>query len=464
MIGKVKRGQEFGMKKISILLTVILVAALAGAQTGAVMVFKGARLIDGTGAPPIKKSVLVIEGDHITVVGKMGQVHYPKSARVIELEGRTIMPGIINAHGHVGLVLGTQNRADAYTRENVENALVRYEQYGVTSLLSLGLNRDPVYELRDEQRQGTFPGASIFTAGRGFGVESGAPPIAAAPDQIYRPQSPEEARAQVREIAAHHPDIVKLWLDDFYGKYPKMNPAIYKEVIEESHKQGLRVAAHVFYLADAKSLVADGVDVLAHSIRDLPVDDELIGTMKSRGVIYIPTLTVDESAFNFAENPDTMRDQFFKQAVSGELLQQLDSQQYRDKVENDPNLARVKAAFAMGQKNLQTLEDAGVRIAFGTDSGANPMRIPGWAEHHELELMVRAGLTPMQAIVAATSGSAAVLGAPDRGTLEEGKRADFLVLAENPLDSISNTRTMVSIWHGGKEVQPRAGAPSLRSK
>jgi imidazolonepropionase-like amidohydrolase len=452
------------MKKLFAIVLLLASASVAGAQTGTVIVFKGAQLIDGTGTAPIKKSVLVIEGDRITAVGKEGKVHYPKNARVIELEGRTIMPGIINGHGHLGLVVGTQNRADGYTRENVENALVQYEQYGVTSMMSLGLNRDLIYELRDEQRKGTFPGATIFTAGRGFGVESGAPPIPVAADQLYRPRTPDEARAQVREMAQHHPDIVKLWLDDMYGKYPKMDPAIYKAVIEESHKQGLRVAAHVFYLADAKALIADGVDVLAHSIRDLPVDDELIGMMKAHSVLYIPTLMVDESAFVFAENPAVMQDQFFKLAVSPELLQQFESAEYRKKVESDPNLPKVKAAFEMGQKNLKTLEDAGVRVAFGTDSGATPARIPGWAEHHELELMVQAGLTPMQAIVAATQGSAAVVGSADIGTLEAGKRADFLVLAASPLDRISNTRQMLTIWHGGKEVKPRAGAPSLRAE
>jgi imidazolonepropionase-like amidohydrolase len=452
------------MKKLLAIVFMLLSASVAGAQTSAAIVFKGAQLIDGTGAPAIKKSVLVIEGDRITAVGKEGKVHYPKNARVIEVEGRTIMPGIINGHGHLGLVVGTQNRADGYTRENVESALVQYEQYGVTSMMSLGLNRDLVYELRDEQRQGTFPGATIFTAGRGFGVESGAPPIPVEPDQIYRPQTPDEARAEVRETAAHHPDIVKLWLDDMYGKYPKMDPAIYKAVIEESHKQGLRVAAHVFYLADAKTLIADGVDVLAHSIRDLPVDDELIGMMKSHSVLYIPTLMVDESTFVFAENPEVMQDQFFKLAVSPELLQQFESAAYREKVEKDANLPKVKAAFAMGEKNLKTLEGAGVRIAFGTDSGANPPRIPGWAEHHELELMVRSGLTPMQAIVAATKGSAAVVGSTDIGTLEVGKRADLLLLAGSPLDRIINTRHVLTIWHGGKEVKPRAGAPTLRAE
>src|SRR5947209_20575184 len=106
-------------------------------------------------------------------------------------------------------------------------------------------------------------------------------------------------------------------------------------------------------------------------------------------------------------------------------------------------------------RTVKALQEAGVHIAVGTASGANPVRIPGWAEHRELELMVQAGLSPMQALVAATRGSAAMLGAADRGTLAKGKRADLLVLAGDPLEDIRNTRKLVSIWHGGREVAPR---------
>jgi imidazolonepropionase-like amidohydrolase len=237
-----------------------------------------------------------------------------------------------------------------------------------------------------------------------------------------------------------------------------MPPDVYAAVIDECHKHGLRVAAHVFYLADAKALVADGVDVLAHSVRDLPVDTELIAALKKHRVSYIPTLDVDESFFLFAEQPDVLRDDLFRHAVSSELLEMFRSQAYRDKVAANPNVAKEKLAFATASHNLKTLQDAGVTIAFGTDSGANPERIPGWGEHHELELMVRAGLSPMQAIVAATAHSAAVVKATDRGTLEPGKRADFLVLAGDPLADIRNTQKLVAIWHGGREVAPMVPA------
>jgi imidazolonepropionase-like amidohydrolase len=432
------------------------------AQAAPAVVLEGARLIDGTGGPVRDNAALVIEGDKITAVGTAGKLARPKGARVIDVRGRTIMPGLISAHSHVGLVAGTTNRADAYTREAVQNAVVLYEQYGVTSFVSLGLNRDLVFELRDQQKQGKFPGASIFTAGRGIGAPDGTPPQPVAPDQIYRPTSVEQARADVRELAGHHVDIVKIWVDDNFGKFAKMPPDVYGAVIDECHKQKLRVAAHVFYLADAKALVAAGVDVLAHSVRDLPVDKDLIQALKSRGVFYIPTLNVDESFFLLAEQPEVMGDEFFTHAVSPELLQMFQSKAFRDKVAANPNMPKAKAAFAVASNNLKTLQDAGVQVAFGTDSGALPERIPGWAEHHELELMVRAGLTPMQAIVAATQKSAALIKASDRGTLEAGKRADFLVLAADPTADIRNTRQLVTVWHGGREIQPRvpAAAPA----
>jgi imidazolonepropionase-like amidohydrolase len=443
------------MKK-ALLAMMCAAAGAASAQTDKVVVLEGARLIDGTGKAPLENGAIVVQGDRITALGAVGKVKYPKGARVVDVRGRTIMPGLINAHGHVGLVVDGKNRADAYTRENILAQLAQYEQYGVTSIIALGLNRDLGYDIRDEQRRGGVPGASLFLAGRGIGAPDGAPPVAVAPDQVYRPQTPDEAAADVREAASHHPDMFKLWVDDVYGKFPKVKPNVFQAAIDEAHKNKIRVAAHVFYLADAKALISSGVDALAHSIRDQAVDSELIGLMKAKGTYYVPTFTVDESAFVFAEDPALAQDPLLSQAVSADLLQQWQGEEYKKKVAGDANLPKIKAALATGMKNLKVLQDAGVRIAFGTDSGAQPVRVPGWAEHRELELMVRAGLTPMQALVAAGRGSAGMLGLKDRGTLEQGKRADFLVLAANPLDDIRNTRELVSIWHGGKEIKPRA--------
>jgi imidazolonepropionase-like amidohydrolase len=445
-----------------ILVVIAIFAMLPEAWGQETTVFEGARLIDGTGKPARDNIVIVVKGDKISALGAAGKVARPKGARVVDVQGKTIIPGLINAHGHVGLVADGQNRADAYTRDNVQNQLAQYEQFGVTSVMALGLNRDLAYEIRDEQRRGTTGGASLFTASRGLGAPDGAPPVPVAADQVYRPKTPEEAKAQVREIAAHKPDMLKIWVDDIYGRFPKMVPAVYQAAIDEAHRNEIRVAAHVFYLDDAKSLIKAGVDALAHSIRDQPVDAELIGGMKKRGAFYVATLTVDESAFLFAEDPAMTSDPFLAQAVGPKQIETWQGQAYKSKVAGDANLPKIKAALANGMKNLKTLQDAGVHIAFGTDSGAQPVRVQGWGEHHELELMVRAGLTPMQAIVAATSGSAGMIGAKDRGTLEVGKRADFLVLGADPLQDIRNTRQLAAVWHGGKEIQSRLVASNPR--
>src|SRR5438445_3972084 len=217
------------MRKTLLVVFALMVSPVASAD---VVVLKGATIIDGTGRPPQQNAVPVLDGERILAVGASAKVKVPRRARVLDLTGRTIMPGIINAHGHVGLVAGGQNRADAYTRENVQAQLLQYERYGVTSVLTLGLNRDLVYELRDEQRRGGLPGASLFTAGRGIGAPDGAPPVPVAPDQEYRPKTPAEAVADVQGAAAHKPDLLKSGGDGVVGELPKLQPAIFKAVIE----------------------------------------------------------------------------------------------------------------------------------------------------------------------------------------------------------------------------------------
>jgi imidazolonepropionase-like amidohydrolase len=423
----------------------------ANASEAEMIAFKGARIIDGTGKPPIENGVLVVDGEKIAAVG--GTI--PKGARVIDATGQTIIPGFINAHGHAGLVVNGANKADAYTRENVAAQLLTYERYGVLSVLTLGLNRDLVYELRDESRKGTLPGAALFTAGRGIGAPGGAPPVPSQPDQVYRPNTAQEAIADVKETASHHADYLKIWVDDVYGKFPKLEPEIFAPAIAEAHKDKLRVASHIFYLADAKQVIKDGVDALAHSVRDAPVDDEIVGLMKKKGTYYVPTLNVDESFFALADDPSLLDDPFIQNALSPDVIAKFKSAEWRNKMLSDPNLAKNRAAHETAKANLKKLQDAGVHIAFGTDSGANPQRIPGWAEHRELELMVKAGLTPMQALVASSRGSAEMIGLHDRGTLAKGKRADFIVLSANPLEDIRNTRKIAAIWHGGKDVTKR---------
>ncbi|MHC1480662.1 amidohydrolase family protein [Frateuria aurantia] len=430
--------------------------AAVQSQQSSVIALTGAEIIDGRGSAPMHDTTVVIDHGIIRQIGPAGSLQIPADAWRIDYRGKTILPGLISDHSHLGLVSGvTANPAADYTTANIERQLHQYVAYGVTTVTSLGVNRPLFYTLQSQLHAGTRPGADIFGADAGIGVPDGAPPFGSvASDQLYRPATAEQARADVRIMAAHHPSFIKLWVDDFHGSVKvKMDPAIYKAVIDEAHKHGLRVAAHVYYLADAKQLVADGVDVLAHGIRDRPVDAAFIKAARSRGLWYIPTLDLDESFYLFAAHPELLNSPLLAHALSPELKAQFENPAWRAKVLSDQKgIAIDKQALAVNMQNLKRLHDAGIKIGFGTDSGATPLRIPGFAEHRELALNVEAGLTPLQAITLATGQAAALLDLSDRGQIAVGKRADLLVVDGDPATDIGAIDHIEAVWQRGQPV------------
>lgn len=407
-------------------------------------ILKNARIIDGTGNTPIENGMLVLQGDKIKAVIASNNFSIPANAEVIDETGKTIMPAIIDTHVHLGLTNGTSVSGSNITVANDLRQLHQFAEYGVGAVLSLGKDLDFIYDLRAKRNNKQISGVPyILTAGRGFGTPNGAPPDS---DMVYRPTSVQQVKTDMDQLASHHPDIVKLWLDDWHGTMPVMDPNIYKAIIIEAHKHGLKVAAHIHYLADAKNLVNDGADILEHSIRDYPVDQALINAMKAHHVALVPTLTLDDAYFIYADKPSWMQTVFFKQAHDPGVHEMLTGPSYVAK-ESEREILKL------AEKNLKTLYDAGVKIGFGTDAGALPTRIIGFAEHRELELMVAAGLSNMQVIQIATLNSAQILGIDKTmGSLQAGKLANFIVLDKNPLQDIRNTQTINSVWLDGQIV------------
>jgi imidazolonepropionase-like amidohydrolase len=436
---------------------VLAIAVSPSPAVSGTVILHDVRLIDGTGATPRQHMDIVIDGERITAIRSARTYRSRDMAvTIVDLSGKTVLPGLISDHSHLGLVDGTKAGGENATPTNILRQLRQYEAYGVTTVMSLGLNQQSFYDLAPKVHAGEFAGADMFGADRGFGEPDGAPPagMGILDTQVYRPRTPDEARVQVRETAARHPTLMKIWVDDFHGAMPaKLPPEVYKAIIDEAHAQGIRVAAHVYYLDDAKRLVADGVDVLAHGVRDKRVDADFINAMKARGVWYVPTLGLDESFYLFAEHPELVNDPVIAHALQPELARQFADPAWRAKVLGDTKkLATDKASVAVNLENVKILHDAGVRIGFGTDSGATPLRIAGFAEHHELALLVRAGLTPLQAITTATRNAAALLGLEDRGTLEPGKLADILVVEGDPSARIADVDRIVAVWHRGKSA------------
>jgi imidazolonepropionase-like amidohydrolase len=440
------------LKYFGLLAAVCLI--VSAQTTEAPLVLQDVRLIDGTGAPARDHMQIVIaDGRIVTVRSSLLRIALPENAHVLSLAGKTVMPGLINGHGHLGLVEGLTVKPENYTRANVERQLKQYERYGITTTVSLGMNKDLLYELRAAQQKGELGGATILTADRGLGSPGGMPPVNVGGDQLYRVGTPDAARKAVDEMASRHANLIKIWVDDNLGKLPKQTPDVYDAAIDEAHKQHLRAAAHLYYQEDAKRLLAGGVDILAHSIRDSEIEPETVDSIKSRAVYYIPTLQLEEAFFIYAGQPAWMKTRFFHSAAGPELEKQLASASYRDKIERDPATLVHRQALRIAMTNLKHLYDANALIAFGTDSGANPYRIQGFAEHRELELMVEAGMPPLAALHSATQVNAKMLGIDsETGTVESGKRADLLVLDADPSSDITNTRRIAMVFHNGRRV------------
>ncbi len=428
----------------------LILCVCASAETKA---FRNFTLIDGSGRAPVRDAVVVVIDGRIRAAGPAATVKVPAGAEAIDLHGKYMMPGIINLHGHLGNVVGLVQDPKFYTRENVEKNLKTYAAYGVTSVLSMGTDRPLIYDLRAQQRRSRPVMTRVFTAGRGFtgagGYPTRVPGMKGVPFEV---STEADVRKDVAELAAQHPDVVKIWVDDHLGKEEKIPLNLAKAIVANAHQSGLKVAAHIFYLSDATALADAGLDALAHSVRDRPIDDQLIRAMKAHNTLQIPTLAREASTFVFGRPAPFLNDPFFTRSVSPEVVKTLASKEYQAKIAADPDYPKYPEFLETAKRNLKRLADAGVRYGFGTDTGP-PARFPGFFEHWEMELMVEAGLTPMQVIAAASRTSAEFLGvSKDLGTLEPGRWADLVVLNQDPLSNIRNTRTIDSVYIAGNRI------------
>lgn len=427
------------------------------AATASATLFEGARLITGDEAPPIEDAAFVVREGKFTSVGRRGEVQVAEGTARVDLTGKTVMPGIIEAHAHLGYWKDLKPSAENFTRENLLSDLQRLAYHGVTAVLSMGADRREIaWPFRDELRANPRPDAAMYLSAGGFATPKGGTftPLGEA---VRIVTEEEEVRREIQELVEKKADFVKVWQDSRRALMPR--PLI-EFLIAEAHRHNLRVVAHTHALSDFKHLLRSGVDAFAHptwrQTEVEPVDDELIALFKAHPEVPVmPGMWTPRNEI-YGARPYWLDDPLLAETFTQAEIKALENPK-------TPSDAPQRWAGGPVRRSMRRLKAAGVRILLGTDMGGglSPEHDPtpaylGWSSHIEMESMVKAGLTPSEVITAATRDSAQFLGLDQLGMVASGKNADFLVLDANPLDNIANTRRISRVYLRGAEVDRAA--------
>ncbi len=417
--------------QILFLLISIFFSGVVSANEGSIA-FTGAMIIDGTDAAPLADGVLVITDGRVRSIGPASEVSIPADAERVDVGGKAIMPGMVNAHGHVGDTLGLET--GHYSRENVLDQLGLYARYGITTVLSLGGDEAPGFQVRNEQYHAGLDRARLYVAG-----------------SVVNGDNLPEIRSQLNANADFGADFIKTRIDSELGQLPTLAPEVFQSLMDLAASRRLPVAVHIYYLEDARMVLEAGAEIIAHSVRDLEVDRDFIELMIENDACYIPTMMRDVSTFVYESEPEFFSDPFFLAEADPAVIAGLSTPEYRSSIRNSPASQQYKTDLPNALVNVGLLHEAGVRVAMGTDTGP-PARFQGYFEHEELRMMVDAGMSPADAIRAATGVAAECIGQSEIGTLEPGNWGDFIVLDGNPAEDIANTRLIDSVWIAGNRV------------
>jgi len=423
----------------------------------------GATVFDGTGSDPIADAVVLLEKDRIAKVGPKAEIEIPADAFVVDVGGKWIVPGLVDSHIHFFQSGGAYTRPDildlravrAYEderqaiKDDLPDLLRRTLRSGITAVVDMG---GPLWNFEArEQAQKTVYAPRVAVAGPLISTVS-RPQLEAGDPPIIRAESPDAARELVREQLEKKPDLIKVWFIVMPDQKMDATVKMLRAVVDESHRAGVRVAVHATEVESARAAVTAGAEILVHSIHDAVVDDALVAQMKERGTILVPTLAVMEGYAEVLGNSADLTE-FERRFGDPAVIASFDEVPAAPP-QAEERITRLRERTPIMVENLKKLFAAGVHIAAGTDAG-NIGTLHGVSFHHELDHMVKAGLTPRDVLLSATRDAARVFAKePESGTLEEGKLADLLVLDADPLADISALQRIHRIVKGGAVMEP----------
>jgi imidazolonepropionase-like amidohydrolase len=451
-------------------------------------------MVDVEGGRLLEDQTILVRDGRIASVGPAEQTTVPAGARIVDGSGRYLIPGLADMHVHLSLGVPMARRAD-----ETDVVLARMLHYGVTSVLVLGgtdQSTDMVNALRARQAEGELKGPWIYGTG-GHLTLPGAHPVATifppevrqaadhflavqppeAPADLYEigigislVRTDEAARTAVRERAAGGMDAIKITVESgpgpFGAHHPRMPLSMIRAIVDEAALHGLKVFAHVSSPDELMDVLDGGAAGVLHAVIDAPLPGRAVGErMHRENFYYVPTLTLYENFIGYWNEPSRFDDSFLRATVSADEVASFRDPGFAERHRStfdyfDGPVTSLPATGATREpappkrteatvENVGSLHSLGVPMVVGTDTG-NPFTFPGYSVHQELELLVGAGLTPADALVAATLRAAEMLGKEDDfGTIEAGKRADLVLLDANPLDDIRNTRMIGAVVANG---------------
>ena len=435
-------GRAVTRRRLFSVTVLLLLAATAWSAEQTVTAIVGAKLIDGTGTATLDNAVVVIRGERIVAVGPATDVEVPEGANVVDATGQVLMPGLVDLHCHYG---GGE--------EGLRRLFALQLDFGVTTARSLGADDEANVAVMAAANAGQFAAPRLYTAGRGFSHPGGLPPGVPV---INRPTTTDEAREMVRQLAAQGVHLVKMWVDGTLdgslamGPLPKIAPEIRAAIVEEATAHGIPAVAHIYDEEDVRQLNGVGVVHFVHTVRSARVDDVFTQWAKAQGLTFAPALSKAQDSWYLAENPVALEDPGLVAAFGAARIERLKSPEQQASMLANEQGDQLRNVYAHMQRFVKQMQDAGVTIAVGSDSGAGNVAF-GWGAHHEMKLLVEAGLTPLEAVTAGTGNGAYILEGDDAefGTIGPGQIADLLLLEADPTVDIANSRSIARVMQGG---------------